>query len=444
MFIFLVEDPIYAQTCASCVGQGYNYSSQFGSSGTGNGQFDSPWGVVLDGSGNIYVADQNNNRIEKFSSTGTYSTQWGSSGTGNGQFNGPRGIAIDGLGNVYVCDGNNRAQKFTVSGSTYTFVTTWGSYGTSGGGFFNSPSGIAADASGRIWVSDGNNNVQKFTNVSGTYTYASSISSSGTQGLAVDGSGNIYIVDYSNQLVQKYSNSNTFITQIGFLDMAGTSGITGNANGEFNGPKAIAIDASCNLYVTDAGNNRVEVFVPSTGPVISNFYVVSGGAGNPYNFYVNGAGIGSASSVSIYGNGVGFTFSNTSTYLSGSAFIPSKNSLGISLSTSCGSLTDAGYNSGTFRLANASLIFDDNNSSGELTAQASVFPNPSLGEFTVSFLGKISFDMEVYNSLGELVLKESVAGDSYKISNQKFPTGIYNVKLNSDGEINNMKLVVNK
>src|SRR5206468_10221457 len=91
------------------------------------GEFNGAFGVAIDGSGNVYVADAGNNRIQKFDSTGTFLTTWGSFGSGNGQFNLLGGVATDGSGNVYVADdGNNRIQKFD---STGTFLTTWGSPG---------------------------------------------------------------------------------------------------------------------------------------------------------------------------------------------------------------------------------------------------------------------------------------------------------------------------
>src|SRR5690606_23858166 len=97
------------------------FSLTWGTSGTGNGQFNNPSEVATDSGGNVYVADTNNNRIQKFTSTGTYLTQWGTPGTGNGQFNSPYGVATDSGGNVYVADtNNNRIQKFT---STGTYLT---------------------------------------------------------------------------------------------------------------------------------------------------------------------------------------------------------------------------------------------------------------------------------------------------------------------------------
>ncbi len=77
------------------------------------GQFNGPRGVATDGSGNVYVADRGNFRIQKFDANGTFLATWGSSGSGNGQFPGPTAAATDASGNIYVADqSNNRIQKF--------------------------------------------------------------------------------------------------------------------------------------------------------------------------------------------------------------------------------------------------------------------------------------------------------------------------------------------
>src|SRR5208282_3071543 len=87
----------------------YAFTNTFGSYGSGNGQFYGPRGVAVDQSGNVFVADYNNSRIEEFSNSGTYLTQFGSLGYGNGQLDGPIGVAVDQSGNVFVSDfGNSR------------------------------------------------------------------------------------------------------------------------------------------------------------------------------------------------------------------------------------------------------------------------------------------------------------------------------------------------
>jgi len=125
------------------------YLTQWGTFGTGNGQFAQPAGVALDGSGNVYVADTGNNRIQKFTASGIYLSQWGTAGSGNGQFSGPFGITVAG-GSVYVVDsGNRRVQVFTTAGA---YVTQWGSLG-SGNGQFQQPLCVAAIASHKTGLS---------------------------------------------------------------------------------------------------------------------------------------------------------------------------------------------------------------------------------------------------------------------------------------------------
>ena len=87
--------------------------SQFGSKGTGDGQLEGPTGLYIDSSGNIWVADSGNNRVQKFDSSGRYITKFGAQGSGKGQFDNPCAIVVDPSGNVYVCDGaNSRVQKW--------------------------------------------------------------------------------------------------------------------------------------------------------------------------------------------------------------------------------------------------------------------------------------------------------------------------------------------
>ena len=134
--------------------------------GTPSNQLYGPYGVAVDSSGNVYVADNSNHLIQKFDSSGAFITKWGLFGDGDGEFNWPQGVAVDSSGNVYVDDyGNNRIQKFNSSGA---FLLKWGSEGTDDGQFKN-PMGIAVDSSGDVYVADtGNYRIQKF-NSSGVF-----------------------------------------------------------------------------------------------------------------------------------------------------------------------------------------------------------------------------------------------------------------------------------
>jgi uncharacterized repeat protein (TIGR02543 family) len=282
----------------------YQFATKWGSVGSGNGQFYSFDHIAADASGNVYVADYQNNRIQKFSSSGVYITQWGSYGTGNGQFNEPYAVAADASGNVYVSDWiNNRIQKFSSSG---VYITQWGSYGT-GNGQFNGPQSIVVDASGNVYVLDsGNYRIQKFDSsgnflfafgsqgtgdgqFKGPYdiaVYANSVyvldsdvcikiwSTSATSGsfsksicnagadsyhwgqplgIAVDAFGNIFISDTFNNRLQMYDYLGTWCT---------TWGGAGTGNGQFNQPHGIVVDVFGNVYVADSNNVRVQKFSP--------------------------------------------------------------------------------------------------------------------------------------------------------------------------------------
>ncbi|OGR96999.1 MAG: hypothetical protein A2V88_09335 [Elusimicrobia bacterium RBG_16_66_12] len=250
------------------------YLTQWGGAGTGNGQFDHPYGVAADASGNIYVADEHNSRIQKFTSSGTYLTQWGSWGSGSGQFNHPEGVAVDGAGNVYVTEqGNSRVQKFTSDG---TYLTQWGAYG-SGDGQFVFPYGVVADGAGYVYVADTwNNRIQKFTS-DGTFQtkWGSNGSASGQfilpYGLTADASGRIYVADYGNNRIQMFAGDGTYLTKWG---------TGGSGNGQFNAPHGVAVAASGNVYVADTGNNRVQAFAWPSYSIPELYAQLPGNLGN--------------------------------------------------------------------------------------------------------------------------------------------------------------------
>src|SRR5581483_11777086 len=169
-----------------------------GSTGVGNGQFRGPLGIAADDTGNLYVADTGNHRVQKFSTDGVFQAQWGSMGSENGQFQNPSALAVDVSGNVYVADsGNHRIQKFSATGA---FLGKWGAAGP-GPGQFQLPAGLAIDTSGRLYVADsGNQRVQQFT-IDGVFIREWGAPGGGPGrfrfpvGVSVDPGGNVYVVD---------------------------------------------------------------------------------------------------------------------------------------------------------------------------------------------------------------------------------------------------------
>jgi DNA-binding beta-propeller fold protein YncE len=143
-----------------------NLLMSFGPEGTGDGELMFPNGIELDASGDVYVVDAGNDRVQMFDAGGSYVLKWGQSGTGPGEFTDAVDVAIDSFGNVYVTDRSlDRVQKFDATGN---YALEWGSNGTAPG-MFDFAAGIAINSYDEVYVVDiGNGRVQVF-NTSGQY-----------------------------------------------------------------------------------------------------------------------------------------------------------------------------------------------------------------------------------------------------------------------------------
>jgi hypothetical protein len=253
------DTSIYGESEAFTIGftTNYEFVIKWGSQGSGDRQFNGPWGVAVDSSGSVFAADTGNHRIQKFTSNGVFVTKWGSNGSEDGQFKSPVAIAVDASGYVYVTDaGNYRIQKFTSNGD---FVTKWGSQGSEYGQF-NSPWGIAVDASGYVYVADSlNHRIQKFTSIGDFVTeWGNSGSGNGQfnrpMGVAVDSSGSVFVADTYNHRIQKFDSSGVFVAKWGSK---------GTKKSQFSYPMAIAADIFGSVFVADTYNNRIQKFSSS-------------------------------------------------------------------------------------------------------------------------------------------------------------------------------------
>ncbi len=263
-----------------------------------------PEGVAKDDSGNIYIADAGNNRIRKVTkSTGIINTVAGGAGFGGGyggdggaataaQLNHPTEVALDASGNIYIADeNNNRIREVTVSSGIINTVAGNGTNGYNGDGgpataaVLNDPTGVAVDDSGNIYIADqGNYKIRKI-NTSDTINSVAGTGTNGYSGdraaataaeldvpygVAVDDSGNIYIADEDNDRVRKV-NTLGIINTVAGNGTAGYSGDGGPAtSAELHSPTGVAVDDSGNIYIADAINNRIRA-VYTAYPPVANF-----------------------------------------------------------------------------------------------------------------------------------------------------------------------------
>jgi uncharacterized protein (TIGR03437 family) len=268
----------------------------FGFSGDGASAtmavLNAPVGVALN-SGSLYIADQNNDRVRQISAAGLISTVAGGGTAGSlgdglqaidATLDDPTGLAFDPSGNLYIADTHdNRVRRLDVTGMITTFAGDGDTAGYGGEGDpatltpIASPQGVAPDNAGNVYIADTNHNRVIMVNpagniqtVAGTGTagYGGDGSTAlaelnGPTGLAFDGNGNLYIADTQNNRVRMINQAGVTSTIAG----TGTAGFSGDggaaASAELSYPSAIAVDASGDIFIADAGNNRVRLIAPN-------------------------------------------------------------------------------------------------------------------------------------------------------------------------------------
>jgi len=246
-----------------------------------------PSAVAVDAAGNLYICDQDNQRVRKVNTSGIISTIAGN-GTagflGNGspavgaELHYPTGVAVDASGNVYICDNNNqRVRKVSTTGTITTIAGT-GTVGYLGDGGpaidaeLSYPVGVAVDAAGNVYIGDQGNSAIRMVDTSGTITTIAGNGGSGYSGdggpaawaelsfpqaVKVDNAGNIYIADDGNNAVRVINSAGNISTLAG-VGGAGFSGDGGPAiAAQLNSPTSAVADHSGNVFIGDGGNHRI-------------------------------------------------------------------------------------------------------------------------------------------------------------------------------------------
>ena len=252
-------------------------------------QLSNPWDVAVDGSGNLYIADLSNHRIRRVDASGTITTV---AGAGRGSYGGdngpavqaqlarPRGVALDSNGNLFIADtANHRVRRVDASGTITTIAGT-GEVGYSGDGGLaveaqlNEPSGVAVDGSGNLYIADSYNNRIRRIDASGTITTIAGTGRDGyggdggpaiqawldsPSGVAVDNAGNLYIADRGNNSIRRVDAGGTIATVAGigsvYWDYGGDGGPAVEA--PLADPNEVAVDSAGNLYIADRANSRI-------------------------------------------------------------------------------------------------------------------------------------------------------------------------------------------
>lgn len=317
-----------------------------GADGTGSvARFSQPNGVAVDLSGNVYVADVNASTIRRVTPAGAVTTIVGSpgdslilSGTdpptlGDGtnkeaRFAFPQGVAVDASGNLYVADTSNyRIRKVTPMGTNWVVTTIAGFGGITGStdgtnfdALFYVPDGLAVDGSGNVYVADlGNYVIRKIAPVGSNWVVSTIAGLPGNCGyadgtnsdarfcyvynIAVDASNNVYVADENNQTIRKIApvGTNWVVSTVAGRALFGGNADGTNSDARFQDPFGVAVDSSGNVYVADTSNSRIrKIKAAGTNNIVTT--LAGGGAGSA-DGTSSGAQFNGPSDVAVDGSG---------------------------------------------------------------------------------------------------------------------------------------------
>ncbi|CAF1579769.1 unnamed protein product [Rotaria sp. Silwood1] len=265
-------------------------------------RFDRPFGIALDSSNALYISDQNNNRVQKWlagASTGTTVAGQGSAvaGTALDSLDTPSGVLLDSSGNIYVADTNNfRVQYWPQSASSGTTVAGITGSPGSGNNELMNPYGIVRDSSsGTLYIADqSNHRVMSYLSGASSGTVAAGGNGRGTSNTQLNYPVGIYFDASSNSLIIANTGANNIVRWVlgasSWTLIAGSiSGASGTTATLLNYPVGVTLDSMGNIYVADRNNHRIQFFLAgqSTGRTIAGVTNTSGNSAtllyNPYS-----------------------------------------------------------------------------------------------------------------------------------------------------------------
>jgi trimeric autotransporter adhesin len=431
-----------AQNISTYAGNGTGGYAGDGAAATA-AELNTPYGVALDGSGNLYIADGNNARIRKVNSAGVISTFAGNGiGISNGDggsataasIGNPFSITFDGSGNAYIVNNTNHNVRKVNSAGVISTIAGTGTAGYNGDGIvattaqLNYPTSVAVDGSGNVYIADGSNNCVRKINSSGIISKFAGGGMSGVgdggaataaqlllpYGVAVDASGNVYIADATDHRIRKVNTSGIISTIAG----NGTTGYSGDgaaATLAQISPNGICLDASGNIYFTD-GTTRIRK--------INSAGIVTTVAGNGANGF---SGDGMAATMAQLANPNGVAVDAT-----GNLYIADLMNNRIRKVTASVSTT-----------VSQSLLPD---------SKIVVYPNPSKGIFEIrGVIGSKANEpiaVSVFNVLGQLVYSEDIFTQAgiinAKIALANLKGGLYTISIISQTESTIQRIVIDQ
>ncbi len=416
-----------AQNINTVAGNGTGAYSGDGGPATA-AEIQNPSGVYADTAGNLFFADQSNNRIRMINTSGTITTVVGNGVggfSGNGgqataaEINAPQGIFIDKAGNIYIGDFfNNRIRKVHTNGVITTiagngFSNFSGDGGPATAAELNGPSDVCVDSTGNVYIADETYSHIRIVNTSGIINTfagngvngfsgdggpATAAEIHGPSGVRIDAAQNIYIADLQNRVIRKVNTSGIISTIAGIGGITGYSGDSGPATAaELSQPTGLCFDGFGNIYIADGYRVRI---VNTSG-------IISTVAGNGISGY---SGDGGPATASEFNYDFAIAADAKGDFWVGDVF------------------------NNRVREVTSSFITEITN---ETAANNSItlYPNPNGGQFTIAFSNPNfsgSQTIEIYNILGEKVLKTIITSSNTELDLSTQSKGIYMYKVLSE------------